>query len=227
MADRKVNVLIMLTLFLLVGFVFFHTFFRLHLSNFSYELMAAVLGTAFTVAVMAVILKWQYNEEQKSEYAVHVFKAKLEIYQELLRLIFEMDDDGVIEDKEITAFENKVGEACLVANASLVSMLAQFLLQLKMYGRLYPRNMDEEQVNHFVEYFRKNKERLSFEKRKLDIETLNKQNFSEFFVALDEIVQGMREDLAVVEGDIKELIEHFIDTPFDKYGLIRKPNIVD
>ena len=96
-----------------------------------------------------------------------------------------------------------------------------------MYGRLYPRNMDEEQVNHFVEYFRKNKERLSFEKRKLDIETLNKQNFSKFFVTLDEIVQGMREDLAVVEGDIKELIEHFIDTPFDKYGLIRKPNIVD
>ncbi|TCK02492.1 hypothetical protein [Phorcysia thermohydrogeniphila] len=226
MSEQRLNTFILVALFLLIGFVFFHVFFEAKLSNFSYELMAAVLGTAFTVAVMAVILKWQYKEEQKSEYAVHVFRAKLKIYQELLKLIFEMDDDKIIEDKEITIIENKIGEACLVANASLVSMLSQFLLQLKMYGRLYPRDMDEEQIAHFVKYFRENKERLAFNKRVADSEPLNEKNFSKFFVTLDEIVQGMREDLAVVEGDVRELIEHFVDMPFDSYGLIKKPNIV-
>lgn len=223
----KADIFILMFFLISIGFGIFHVFFHLKLSNFSYELMAAALGTAFTVAVMAIIMKWQYEEERKREYEVHVFKAKLKVYQELLELIFKMDDDGIIEKDEITAIENKVGEACLVASASLVSKLSQFLLQLKMYGRLYPRNMDEEQIRHFVSYFKENKERLALDKQSLKLSTLSEQNFYEFFVTLDEVLQEMRKDLAVVEGDIREIVEHFVDMPFDKYGLVRNPNVVN
>jgi len=37
----------------------------------------------------------------------------------------------------------------------------------------------------------------------------------------------IREDLSVVEGDIQEMLEHFVEMPMDKFGLMKNPNIVD
>jgi len=46
-------------------------------------------------------------------------------------------------------------------------------------------------------------------------------------VSLDNIIQAMRIDLAVVEGDVRQEIEHFVRTPYDKHGLMSHPNRVD
>ena len=228
MSRRKIDILIFTCLLLIIGFIFFHIFFHIEdkfkTHNLGFELISAVLGTTFTVAVMAVILKWQYEEEQMKEYKSRIFASKLKIYQELLALIFELDDDRIIEEKEILKLENKIGEACLIAGEPLVSMLSQFLLQLKLYGRLYFRNMDEDQLSHFVNYFKTHKELLSSEnlrKRSLKPELLDKKTASKFFITLDDIVQSMREDLNVVEKDVRKLIEHFVTVSFNEFGLIR------
>jgi hypothetical protein len=188
MSGRKLDIFILAILSVLIGleFIFFHTFFKLkdHFPPFSYELMTAVLGTIFTVATMAAILKWQHREKLQREYEAHVFREKLKIYQELLKLIFEMYDDMKIDHEEITAIENKVGEACLVAGEDLVKNLSQFLLQLKIYGCLYHRNMKEEKKAHFVKYFKKHGDYLATSK---DPESLKKENFQEYFISLDDI----------------------------------------
>lgn len=49
----------------------------------------------------------------------------------------------------------------------------------------------------------------------------------EYFVSLGEVIQGIRHDLAVVEGDIKHDLELFIRMEFDKYRLMSKPNVLD
>ena len=211
---------------IIIAFILFHYIFTLKLSSFTFEIIAAVLGTVFTVATMTLILKVQYKEEEKREYTSIVFTTKIKIYEELLELIFSMDDDNKIEEEEITKIENKIGEACLVANGKLVSMLSLFILQLKIYGCMYARSMDKKQVEHFIEYFKKNRDRLSTDKQNLNKELII-QNFEEFFISLDEIIQGLRDDLAVVEGNVQEMIEHFIDTPINKYKMMKLPTYVD
>ena len=46
-------------------------------------------------------------------------------------------------------------------------------------------------------------------------------------MSLDNLVQLIREDLSVVEGDIQEMLEHFVELPIDKFHLMKNPNVVD
>ena len=48
-----------------------------------------------------------------------------------------------------------------------------------------------------------------------------------YFVSLDDLVQGIREDLSVVEGDVSDRLESFVQFAYDQYKLIKDPNIVD
>ena len=63
--------------------------------------------------------------------------------------------------------------------------------------------------------------------RKHALEVDPQGNERDYFVTLDEMIQAMRDDLDVVEGDIAENVEHFVLTPFDARGMIKDPNVVD
>ena len=128
--------------------------------------------------------------------------------------------------QEIQDIENRIGETALVASSVLVSGFSQFMCQLKIYGTMYPRSMSKKQVEHFVSFFNENPNYLSFSKVK-NQEPITKENFELLFISLDNLVQLIREDLSVVEGDVQEILERFVDLPIDKFKLMRNPNIVD
>jgi hypothetical protein len=188
-----------------------------------FELFAAIMGSIVTVSAMTVMMRAQVKHERDKEYS---------IYQDLMSVIFAADDDNVIQIEEIQEIENKVGVACLVANEKLVSTFSQFLYQLKIYGTLYFRSLNEEQLAHFTRFVvaeakaeRAEDSKLANDKYRLKV--FLHGNVITYFVSLDNLIQAMRVDLAVVEGDVRQEIEHFVRTPYNKYNLIRDPNLVD
>lgn len=213
-------------IFAIFAFLFLHLFFKQGVSDFTIEILAATLGASFTVAAMMVVMKIQSRHEREGEFEKRLFDKKITMYQTILELVFKMDDDNIIEKEEIEEVENKIGEAAMVASSNLVSVFSQFIVQLKMYGTLYPRSMTKKQIVHFVDYFNKHTEYLALIYKDLEI-PLKEDTFDEYFISLDNVVQSIREDLSVVEGDIQEMLEHFVEMPMDKFKLMKNPNIVD
>ncbi|NOQ91174.1 MAG: hypothetical protein GQ552_00495 [Flavobacteriaceae bacterium] len=212
--------------FAIFAFLFLHLFFKQGVSDFTIEILAATLGASFTVAAMTVVMKIQSRHEREGEFAKRLFDKKIDMYQNILELVFKMGDDNIIDKEEIEEVENKIGEAAMVASSKLVSVFSQFIVQLKIYGTLYPRSMTKKQIEHFVDYFNKHKEYLSLIYKDLEM-PLEEGTFDEYFISLDNVVQSIREDLSVVEGDIQEMLEHFVEMPMDKFKLMKNPNIVD
>lgn len=200
-------------------------------SPLAFELFAAVIGSIVTVAAMTIMMKLQLQQDKDREFSSQLFDKKIEIYERLLQLVFSMDDDGTITRDEIQAIENQIGTASLVAHCDLVSIFAQFLYQLKIYGVVYFRNMSPNQLAHFQEFVKQEKQKKQaksklanhFHQQTISVEN----NEAAFFLSLDDFIQGIRQDLAVVEGNVKHDIEHFVRTPFDQFKLIKDPNIVD
>ncbi len=213
-------------IFAIFAFLFLHLFFKQGVNDFTIEILAATLGASFTVTAMMVVMKLQTRHEREGEFAKRLFDKKIDLYQSILEVIFRMDDDNVIDKEEIEEIENKIGEAAMVANADLVSGFSQFIVQLKIYGCMYPRSMNKKQINHFVKYFKKHENFLANIYQKLET-PLGEETFEDYFISLDNLVQLIREDLSVVEGDIQEMLEHFVEMPVDKFKLMRDPNIVD
>jgi hypothetical protein len=201
------------------------------ISPLVFELFAAVMGSILTVTAMALMMKAQAQQDKEKEFSARIFEKKLELYQKLLNTIFLIDDDDLIEKQEVQEVENQIGVCCLVANVDLVSLFAQYLYQLKIYGVLYFRSMTPKQLANFREFVVDEKQK-SLEHSKLAnakhlIKAQIEGNEADYFVSLDEFIQGIRDDLAMVEGNVKYDIEHFVRTPIDKYSLFKNPNNVD
>ncbi len=217
--------------FSLSAFLLLHEFFNRELNNFTIEIMAAALGSVIVVASMAVMLRLQAQQDKEREYAITLFERKLQIYEKLLTTIFKTDDDNRISREEIQEVENQIGLACLMANEELVSSFTQFIYQFKVYGVLYFRSMSTSQIDHFIAAVQKAKESEHTEtfiaSSKHIIDDLPQENPQAYFLSLDEIIQGIRDDLDVVEGNIQHNIENFVSVAYDQFKMMRNPNIVD
>lgn len=213
------------------AFMLLHEFFGRDINNFTIEILAAVLGSVIIVASMAIMLRLQAKQDKEREFSSTLFERKLQIYEKLLATIFEADDDNRISKSEVQNVENQIGVACLVANEDLVSIFAQFTYQFKIYGVLYFRSMTTDQREHFIQFIEheitkdKFDSRLAFGKQYLRVDP--QTNPEAYFLSLDELIQGVRSDLAVVEGDIRRSVEHFVRFGYDQFRIMKTPNIVD
>lgn len=236
MNNRNKNIIFLIAtgVFLLAQYFFVGEILEASVENHPlvYELFAAVVGSIITVIAMALIMRNQIDHEKHKEFASSIFERKLSIYQELLEIVFAIDDDKIIEDAEIHALENQIGIACLVADKKLVSILSQYIYQLKVYGVLYFRSMNEVQLAEFSAFAEQEKKKPHADASKLCDQKFNqtlpvKGNEIEYFLSLDECIQGLREDLALIEGDVAHHIEHFVRTPINPKQIHAKPNIID
>jgi len=201
-------------------------------SAFSFELLAAILGSIITVAAMAVMIRLQAKLEKEADYNRLLFDRKLTLYQDLVYTIFKMDDDNIIDHDEVMDVENKIGVACLVAHTDLVSTFSQFVYQLKTYGAVYLRSMNDDQIEHFKLFVQEQQKKinihdsyLSRKKHKLSFSIA--EDIESYFVSLNDLIQAIRDDLDVVQGDVHKEIEHFIRLPYNHGSLVTNPNLVD
>ena len=95
-----------------------------------------------------------------------------------------------------------------------------------MYPRTIKRHKD--QINHFISFIKNGTIPIAISKNgNLSPGTIDNEHYQHFFVTLDNLVQGIRKDLQVVDGDIDQMIESFIKIEYDKFKLIKDPNPVD
>ncbi len=200
------SLIFILLAFIVIVFVVFQTLLdNTQLPNFAVNVTTSILGSVITIALMLILLQFQMRSEQEKDFRGRLFERKLDLYREFLVLVFSLDDDNVITKDEIQEVENKVGELSLVASGELIGICSTVIMQLKSYGVLYVRSMTEKQRNHYV------------------------QNIGPVstFVSLDQLVQAIRHDLSVVEGDVSETIERYVGIPFDRFRMVKDPNVVD
>jgi hypothetical protein len=222
-------------IFSISAFLMLHEFFDKNISNFTIEILAAILGSVVVVGSTAIILRFQAQQEKETIFSSSLFERKLQIYESLLMSIFMADDDNRVTREEVLDIENKIGLACLVANADLVSVFSQFTYQFKIYGVLYRRSMAENQINHYAEFVKielakdKNHSKLAFSKYIRDrLDNPTSQNIVDaYFISLDDLIQEIRNDLAVVKGDIQHCLEHFVSISYDQHKMMKNPNLVD
>ena len=173
----------------------------------------------------------QAKQEKEREFSCTLFQSKVKIYEDLLETIFKADDDNRIDKEEVQSVENQIGVACLVANEELVSMFAQFTYQFKVYGVLYFRSMTETQRVHFTDFVTqekaKSRDDSCLASSKYGMTSDPTSDVISYFVSLDDLMQGIRNDLDVVEGDIKRRVEHFVKIGYDHFKIMKNPNIVD
>lgn len=192
--------------FIIIVFVVFQTLLdNTNLSNFASNVTISVLGSVITITLMLFLLQFQMRSEQEKDFRGRLFERKLDLYREFLVLIFSLDDDNVISKDEIQEVENKVGELSLVASSDLIRVCATVVVQLKSYGVLYSRSMTEKQLEHYR----------------------TAMGSLDDFVSLDQLVQAIRQDLSVVDGDVTQTIETYVGIPFDRFHMVKNPNVVD
>jgi hypothetical protein len=217
------------------GFLLLHEGLAGEVHTLAHELFAAALATIFTTVALNILMRSQAREDREKEFYGHVFQVKLRMFEQLLTLVFAMDDDEVITEQEIREVENHGGAIALIAGEAMVATMAQFMHQLKLYGRLYFRDLDDEQKRMFFEsvvakpsaqgpvpsYLSPHKRLMLGRARKLKLE-----DSEVLFVSLDELVQSMRDDLSVVTGNVEDVLSAFVLAPYDAHRLIRTPNLV-
>ena len=212
--------------FLGTAYLVLHKFSSMKPSGYVVEILAAVVGAVITVSAMLIMIKLQAKQEKEKEFSTRLFQQKLMLYRELLLDIFKMDDDGIIDAEEVQHIENVIGTACLVAGQDLVMMFSQFMWQLKLFGKIYPKNLDETHKNAFVEHLRKHPEyHFKPECKDLTIYELSLDEIPKYYVSLDDLVNAMRDDLGVVQGTVRETIGHFVNMNYNEQQLIKSPNI--
>lgn len=224
--------LIFLSVFIIFSYLILGDLFKLATTQSSIvsELLSAAIAAIITVSAMSVMMRFQ--NQQEKEFSSKLFDRKLTLYIDLLLTIFKADDDNFISKDEMLDIENKVGTACLISNERLVSTFSQFMIQIKLYGVLYFRSMDEEQIEHFRNLLKEEKSKddihdsyLARQKYGLDLPIDG--NELHYFVSLDDLIQEIRSDLSVITGDVKTEIEHFIRMELNRDSLMRNPNIVN
>lgn len=220
---NEILIIILAILLCLAGIIFLDKIFSRQVGGLNQEIFSAVLASIFTVAAMSIVIRLQSRQEKEKEFSSKLFEKKILIYQELLQILFRADDDNLLADTEIQEIENKIGEAAIVANSKLVSCFSQFMIQVKSYGCLYSRSMDKEQRNHFVVMLQRDSSLCQGKGR----QKLEVGNFENLFVTIDDLIQGIREDLNVVEGNIKADVSRFVSIPINKYGMKHNPSIID
>jgi hypothetical protein len=206
--NRKSNERVLagiMILFIVFSYLLFDKIFARDLPPFAYNIMASVLGTMITIALMMLLMQYQVKSEQEKEFKAILFEKKIQIYREFLNLVFKMDDDNLIDKNEVQEVENMLSEVSLVGSKELVEVCCKFIVQLKCYGVLYTRSMMPSQIRHY------------------------EQTFGELsgFVSLDDLIQEFRYDISVVSGDVSSLVDSAVNRPYDQYRLIKDPNVVD
>ena len=133
------------------------------------------------VASVGVTIHFQQKAEKERQFHIAIFQTKLKLYRELLDCIVVSDDDHVITPCEIEKIRNMSRVVALVGSEQLLKTLARFVERITKEKTLDPGNVQKDGTFPAV------------------IHPEDVQEDSTF----PAVIQRMREDLDVVEGDVK------------------------
>jgi hypothetical protein len=111
------------------SFFFFKSFYELDFTDFSTEVIVALLGSVITVAITAVLLQSQVVYEVSREKSVGVFQEKLNLYKEFVEFLNSIVEDDSIATKELFQMRGWALKLSLVAGWGIIAEINHFIAQ--------------------------------------------------------------------------------------------------
>ena len=204
---RPEAILVVLIVLMSVStFVFFRSFFaNRNIDAFTVEILAALLGSIFTVMITMLLIRHQGTIERALETAATskniVFERKLELFKEFISVYTSSAADGKLDKPELAQLEQLALTISLFTRdvpigfgrEDLGEEICRFVLQLELFGL---RETIEE--HEFALYDRS----LARPKQKQGKREL---------ISLVDILRLMKVELGVAQSDTDEVDEELVD----------------
>ena len=163
--------IIIVTAILVVLACFFAVYLRLYTGKeLWYEMFAAVLGVIITAVITMILLRGQSDTDIQREREAKIFEEKLRIYQEYLRTLCEVVEDGSLSEEDKNRLEFQTSYVAMHCRPEHIAKVSQGVKELIAY--------------------------TCPDKKKLEIGKLNRSNSPDPVLdSLFDIVEAFRQDL--------------------------------
>jgi hypothetical protein len=184
-------------------FLFFKTFSIQDFPPYAKEILAALLGSVFTVTITAVLLRYQTASEVNRDKSVAVFQEKLKIYEGFCAVLSEIARDGTLKEDEEQALRLWAMRLSLVSGQEVSKAIDHFFMQAHRYRTLYYELLSEAQRDDLLKWHRE------FYGRTRGI-----REPTQCFMSIGALIAHLKHDLGEVEvsslGDVTSA-QHAVD----------------
>ncbi len=118
-------------------FAFFKLLDMQNFPPFANEVLAALLGAVMTIAITAVLLRYQTSSEIGRDKSVAVFQEKLRMYEGFCAAMCEIATDGKIREGEEQTLRLWAMRLSLVSGQEVSDAIDQFFMQTHRYRTLH------------------------------------------------------------------------------------------
>jgi len=145
MTSRTGPLILIVIAFSISVFVFFKTFSVQDFPPYAKEILAALLGSVFTVTITAVLLRYQTTSEMNRDKSVAVFQEKLKMYEGFCSLLSEIARDGRLKVDEEESLRLWAMRLSLVSGQEVSKAIDHFFMQAHRYKTLYYEMLSDTQ----------------------------------------------------------------------------------
>jgi len=154
MKSRMAPLVVLVIAIPIAVFAFFKLFSIEKFPPFANEILAALLGSVMTIAITAVLLRYQTSSEVGRDKSVAVFQEKLKIYEGFCAAQTEIAADGRIKEGEEQTLRLWAMRLSLVSGREVSEAIDHFFMQTHRYRTLYYDLLSEQQRASLLEWHR-------------------------------------------------------------------------
>jgi hypothetical protein len=203
MTSRTGPLILIVIAFSISVFVFFKTLSVQDFPPYAKEILAALLGSVFTVTITAVLLRYQTASEMNRDKSVAVFQEKLKMYEGFCSLLSEVARDGRIKEDEEQALRLWAMRLSLVSGQEVSKAIDHFFMQAHRYKTLYYELLSDTQRDNLLNWHREFYGRMR-----------SVREPAQCFMSIGALIAHLKHDLGEIEvSSLKDVAEakHAVD----------------
>ena len=121
-------------------------------SEFSMQILSAMLGTILTISITALLLKAQSASEENKEKSLGIFQHKLKTYNSFIECLWHSIEDGKITTAEVMKMSQWAASISLIAKKETSISVVKFINQCKMFGKFSEIDLDDKETQAWKNY---------------------------------------------------------------------------
>ena len=115
-----------------------HAMFAREITDFTTEILAAVLGVVLVVASVGVTIHYQSRFETQKEFRTKLFDFKIKAYAKFIEELLDASENAELDKDDQAWLDGAVAQACLVGEAPLVGVLTGYVRQCRDTSSFFP-----------------------------------------------------------------------------------------
>ncbi|MDE0177778.1 MAG: hypothetical protein OXP36_04215 [Gammaproteobacteria bacterium] len=120
-----------------------HAMFAREITDFTTEILAAVLGVVLVVASVGVTIHYQSRFETQKEFRTKLFDFKIKAYAKFIEELLDASENADLDKDDQAWLDGAVAQACLVGETALVGVLTGYVKQCRDTSSFFPADGSE------------------------------------------------------------------------------------